>query len=237
MIAIVALFVTLNACLIPISWSSLPMLTFHVFLITYTPTVLSRVTPSAPTVLETITPTDKARDSPVITPLHDDPYMLVRQAYTPIATNIESEPLEDLIETKETQPLSPKAAPLSPDCTLASPNYTLDTSYSDEDSKPMEVSETRTASPSGSTLPLSPDHLLAYTSHTSTPSRAFYYHSTVRMAMRTQPTLSPGISAKVIEAMALSPPSFHKRYRSSYETPSSSASPASSPTLPIRKRY
>ncbi|GJT02048.1 hypothetical protein Tco_0823217 [Tanacetum coccineum] len=37
--------------------------------------------------------------------------------------------------------------------------------------------------------------------------------------------------------MALSPSSFRKRYRSSYETPSSSASPAPYPTLPIRKRY
>ncbi|GKD68130.1 hypothetical protein Tco_1322220 [Tanacetum coccineum] len=37
--------------------------------------------------------------------------------------------------------------------------------------------------------------------------------------------------------MTLSPLSFHKRYRSSYEAPSSSASPASSLTLPIRKRY
>ncbi|GKE29227.1 hypothetical protein Tco_1444611, partial [Tanacetum coccineum] len=55
------------------------------------------------------------------------------------------------------------------------------------------------------------------------------------MAVRTQPTLSPSISARVTEAMALSPSSFHKRYISSYETPSSSASPASSLTLPIRK--
>ncbi|GKC29466.1 hypothetical protein Tco_1036760 [Tanacetum coccineum] len=37
--------------------------------------------------------------------------------------------------------------------------------------------------------------------------------------------------------MALSPSSSHKRYISSYETPSSSASPSSSLTLPIRKRY
>ncbi|GJW60056.1 hypothetical protein Tco_0109391 [Tanacetum coccineum] len=37
--------------------------------------------------------------------------------------------------------------------------------------------------------------------------------------------------------MTLSPSSFCKRYRSSYETPSSSSSPASSPTLPSWKRY
>ncbi|GKB22445.1 hypothetical protein Tco_0861846 [Tanacetum coccineum] len=53
------------------------------------------------------------------------------------------------------------------------------------------------------------------------------------MAVCTQPTLSPGMSARIAEAAALSPSSFRKRYRSSYETPS----PSSSPTLPIWKRY
>ncbi|GKB63482.1 hypothetical protein Tco_0919668 [Tanacetum coccineum] len=53
------------------------------------------------------------------------------------------------------------------------------------------------------------------------------------MAVRTQPTLSPGMSARIAEAAALSPSSFRKRYRSSYETPS----PSSSLTLPVRKRY
>ncbi|GKB44105.1 hypothetical protein Tco_0889047 [Tanacetum coccineum] len=53
------------------------------------------------------------------------------------------------------------------------------------------------------------------------------------MAMRTQPTMSPGLSARVTEAMTLSPLSFRKRYRSFYETPS----PSSSPYLLIRKRY
>ncbi|GJS44492.1 hypothetical protein Tco_0569535 [Tanacetum coccineum] len=57
------------------------------------------------------------------------------------------------------------------------------------------------------------------------------------MAVRTQPTLSPLLSAILTEAMALSPSSFCKRYMSSYETPLSSSSPASSPTLPLRKRY
>nr|GFB25637.1 hypothetical protein [Tanacetum cinerariifolium] len=37
--------------------------------------------------------------------------------------------------------------------------------------------------------------------------------------------------------MVLSPSSFYKRYKSSYETPSSSSSLASSPTYPPRKRY
>ncbi|GKC99414.1 hypothetical protein Tco_1169689, partial [Tanacetum coccineum] len=163
----------------------------------------------AHTVPKIFTPIDRARDSPVITPFHDDPYVLVRQAYTPIATDIESEPFEDPIETKKTQPLSPRAAPLSHDYTPTSPDYTHNTPRSDKDLEPIEASEIRTASPSGSTSPLSPDHPLTQTSPTSTPSRAFYYRSTTHMT----------------------------RYRSSYKTPSSSASPASSPTFPIRKRY
>ncbi|GJY01883.1 hypothetical protein Tco_0360035 [Tanacetum coccineum] len=57
------------------------------------------------------------------------------------------------------------------------------------------------------------------------------YHN--GMAMRTQPTLSPGMSTRIAEATALSPFSFCKRYRSSYKTPS----PSSSLTLLIRKRY
>ncbi|GJR87333.1 hypothetical protein Tco_0211344 [Tanacetum coccineum] len=92
----------------------------------------------------------------------------------------------------------------------------------------MEPSETRIVSPSYSTAPLYPNHPLTQTSPTLTPSRASYYHSTLRMAMRTQPTMSLGFSARVTEAMTLSPLSFRKRYGSSYETPSSSASPTSS---------
>ncbi|GJV11830.1 hypothetical protein Tco_1353371 [Tanacetum coccineum] len=57
------------------------------------------------------------------------------------------------------------------------------------------------------------------------------------MAVRTQPTLSPGYSVKLTGAMALSYSLFWKRLRSSYETPLSSLSLASSPTLPPRKRY
>nr|GEW13713.1 hypothetical protein [Tanacetum cinerariifolium] len=57
------------------------------------------------------------------------------------------------------------------------------------------------------------------------------------MAVRTQPTLLPGISARVTEEMALSSSSFRKWCRFSYETPSSSGSPASSLTLLIRKTY
>ncbi|GKC30857.1 hypothetical protein Tco_1038151 [Tanacetum coccineum] len=174
--------------------------------------------PSAHTVPETITPTDRAG-------LH----IVVRDT--------KSEPLEDPIKAKETQPLSLSTSPLSPDYTPACPYYTPNTPHSDEESEPIEAPETRTASPSNSTSPLSLDHLLSRISPTSTPSRAFYYRSTERMVVHTQPILLPGISGRVTKAMALSPPSFYKRYISSFETPSSSPSPSPSPTLYIRKRY
>nr|GEW13712.1 hypothetical protein [Tanacetum cinerariifolium] len=90
----------------------------------------------------------------MITPFHDDPDILVRQVYTPVATDTESEPFEDPIETDETQPLSPRTAPLSPDYTLTFLGYTLDTPHSNEESDPIEASETRIASPSDSTSPL-----------------------------------------------------------------------------------
>ncbi|GKA69935.1 hypothetical protein Tco_0775999 [Tanacetum coccineum] len=51
------------------------------------------------------------------------------------------------------------------------------------------------------------------------------------MTVRAQLVISPGHSARVTEAMALSDSAFRKRYRSSYETPSPS------PTLLVRKRY
>ncbi|GJX53837.1 hypothetical protein Tco_0282206 [Tanacetum coccineum] len=132
---------------------------------------------------------------------------------------------------------------LAPAAPIPSPDYTPATPHTDEESEPMEASKTRvatphsTTSPSDSTSPLSPDHPLTQTSLTPTPSRASYYRCTARMAVRTQPTLSPGLSARVTEEMTLSPLSFRKRYGSSYETPSTSASPASSSTLPSRKRY
>ncbi|GKD81261.1 hypothetical protein Tco_1348100 [Tanacetum coccineum] len=105
-----------------------------------------------------------------------------------------------------------------------------------EEFEASEPSDTKITSPhsidpSDSTTPLSPDHPLAQTLPAST--RASYYRSTARIAVRTQPTLSLGMSARIAEAAALSPSSFRKRYRSSYETPS----PSSFSTLPIQKRY
>nr|GEV29205.1 hypothetical protein [Tanacetum cinerariifolium] len=149
----------------------------------------------------------------------------------------ESEPEEAPSKTKKFQPPSTRTSPLSRDHTPTSPDYTPDTPLTDEESEPTEATKTRTTSPSDSTTPLSFNHPLTQITPTLTLSRPLYYCKTVRMAVHTQPTMSPVFSAKLTEVMALSPPSFRKRYRSSYETPSSSASPTLNPTLPTQKRY
>ncbi|GKE31283.1 hypothetical protein Tco_1450605 [Tanacetum coccineum] len=105
-----------------------------------------------------------------------------------------------------------------------------------EESEAYEPSSTRTISShspvsSDSTTILSPDHPLTHVSPTPTPTRVSFHRRTVRMVVRTQPTLSPGMSSRIAEATALSPSYFCKRYRSSYKTSSSS------PTLPVWKRY
>ncbi|GJT57359.1 hypothetical protein Tco_0992413 [Tanacetum coccineum] len=196
--------------------------------------------PPTSTDTKTISSISGARGSPVFTPSPDDPYMLVRHAYSRTAPDTEFEPLEAPSETEEPQPLSSTSAPPSPDYTPASPNYTPATPHTNDESKPFETSETRVTSPHSTTPPtdstssLSPQRpLLTQTLPTPTPPRAFYYRSTSWVAVRTQPTLSPGYSAKLTEAMTLSRYSFRKRYISSYETPSSS----SSLTFPVRKRY
>ncbi|GJR60078.1 hypothetical protein Tco_1502240 [Tanacetum coccineum] len=53
------------------------------------------------------------------------------------------------------------------------------------------------------------------------------------MTVHAQPVMSPGHSVRVAEVMSLLDSALRKRYRSSYETPSSS----SSLSLPVRKRY
>ncbi|GJX47127.1 hypothetical protein Tco_0272317 [Tanacetum coccineum] len=102
-----------------------------------------------------------------------------------------------------------------------------------EASKPSSTRTVSSHSPvsSDSTTPLSPDHPLTHVSPTPTPTRVSFHHRTARIVMRTQPTLSPGMSARIAEAASLTLSSFRKRYRSSYDTSSSS------PTLPVRKRY
>ncbi|GKC79870.1 hypothetical protein Tco_1130644 [Tanacetum coccineum] len=211
---------------------------------------------------ETISQTDGARSSRVPIPLLDDPYMavrqieipqplpiapspipplydiylIVRQTHTPDAIDTESEPKEAPLETNKFKPLAARTTPPSLDHTPISSDLTPVLPLTNEEFEASEPSDTRTTSShstasSDFTTPLYLDHPLTQTSHT--PTRVSYYRSTTRMAVRTQPTLSPGMSARIAKAAALSPSSFRKRYRSSYEIPS----PSSSLTLPIRKRY
>ncbi|GJY72108.1 reverse transcriptase domain-containing protein [Tanacetum coccineum] len=99
-----------------------------------------------------------------------------------------------------------------------------------EEFKAIEPLGTRTDSSNSSasldsTAPLSSDHLLAHISPTPTHTRVSFHRRIAYMAVHVQPAISPGLSASVIEALALSDSTFHKRYRSSYETPS--------PSLPL----
>nr|GEU69099.1 hypothetical protein [Tanacetum cinerariifolium] len=184
------------------------------------------------------------------TPLLDDPYVVVRQAHI-VDTDTESGPVEDLRETEVPQPLLvvPLPVPSSDDLHLiVGQAYTPATvdMESEPEEAPSEIEEFEAYEPSytritsshssyssDSIAPLSPDHPLTQTLPTHTPTRISFHCKTARMAVRTQPTLSSGMSARIAEAAALSPFLFHKRYRSFYETPS----PSLSPTLPIRKRY
>ncbi|GJW30944.1 hypothetical protein Tco_0047819 [Tanacetum coccineum] len=167
---------------------------------------------------ETITQADGAQSSRVPVPLPDDPYVAVRHAQL-VDTDTESDPEEAPSEAEESQPLGSRVPLMS------------------EEFEASEPSGTRTVSSyspvsSDSTAPLSPDHPLTHVSPTPTPTRVSFHRRTACMVVRTQPTLSPGMSSRIAEAAALSPSSFRKRYRSSYKTSSSS-----SPTLPVRKRY
>ncbi|GKA20697.1 hypothetical protein Tco_0700686 [Tanacetum coccineum] len=175
--------------------------------------------------LEIFPQTDRTQSSRVPIPLSDDLYMAVWQSHL-ADTDIESRPLEDLRETEISQPLLvvPSPVPSSDDLHLtvghAHTPATVDTESEPEDApsetkefKAFESSDTRITSSyfsasSDSTAPLSPDHPLTQTSSIPTPTRVSFHP-------------------------ALSPSSFRKRYRSSYETPS----PSSSSTLPIQKRY
>ncbi|GJY82953.1 hypothetical protein Tco_0496329 [Tanacetum coccineum] len=142
--------------------------------------------------------------------------LVVRHAQL-VDTDTESEPKEALSEAGESQPLGSRVPLMS------------------EEFEASEASGTRTISSHSlalldSTILLSPDHPLTHAS----PTRVSFHRRTAHIAMHTQPTLSPGMSARIAEAADLSPSSFCKRYRSSYETSSSSSS---SLTLPIRNRY
>nr|GEY30953.1 hypothetical protein [Tanacetum cinerariifolium] len=104
---------------------------------------------------------------------------------------------------------------------LDSYNATVDIESEPEEA-PSETEEFEASEPSDTRITSS--YSIA-SSESTTP--------TARMAVRTQPTLSPGMSARITKTAALSSSLFCKRCRSSYET----SSPSSSPILPIWKRY
>ncbi|GJS71446.1 hypothetical protein Tco_0704287 [Tanacetum coccineum] len=157
---------------------------------------------------ETITQDDRAQSSRVHVPLPDDPYVAVRQAQL---VDTESEPEEAPSEAEELQSLGSRVPFMGEELEAVKPSRTrIDSSHS--------------SASSDSTTPLSPNHPLTHVSPTPTPTRVSFHQRTKRMAVCTQPTLSSGMSARIAETAALSPSSFHKRYRSSYETSSSSSS-------------
>ncbi|GJZ00263.1 hypothetical protein Tco_0517692 [Tanacetum coccineum] len=172
---------------------------------------------------ESPTQADGAQSSRVPAPFPEDPYEAIRQACL-VEMETESETSEDPIDTKT--PESPHAV-ASP---TPLPNSTLPACHT-EVSEDSDTSGTRSTS-SDSTAPLSPDHLLTRTLPTPTPTRTSFHHRTTRMTVLAQPVMSHGHSARVARAMALSDFAIRKRYRSSYETSSSSSS-----ALPERKRY
>ncbi|GJS19487.1 reverse transcriptase domain-containing protein [Tanacetum coccineum] len=168
---------------------------------------------------ETITQADGAQSSRVPIPLPDDPYVVVRHAQL-VDRDTESDLEEAPSEAEESQPLGSRVPFISEEFEASDPSGT------------RTVSSHSPVS-SDSITPLSPDHPLTHVSPTPTPTRVSFHHRTVRIAVRTQLTLSSSMSTLIAEAVALSPSSFRKRYRSSYETPS----PSASMTLLMRKRY
>ncbi|GJZ93297.1 hypothetical protein Tco_0665362 [Tanacetum coccineum] len=127
----------------------------------------------------------------------------VRQVYLATIMNFEFELFEDSRETEIPQPLpiAPLPVPPSDDPYLITEEF--------EASKPSDtrITSSHSTTPSDSTTPLSPNHPLAQTS--PAPTRVSYYCSTARMAVRTRPTLSSGMSDRIAKAAALSPSSFY----------------------------
>nr|GEX36777.1 hypothetical protein [Tanacetum cinerariifolium] len=118
----------------------------------------------------------------------------VRQAHI-VDTDNELEPEDTPSEVDGSQPLGSRV------------------SFISEEIEAYEPSSTGTISShslvsSDSTVPLSPDHPLTHASPTPTPTQVSFHSRTARMAVRTQPTLSPGMSARIPKAITLSPSSF-----------------------------
>ncbi|GKB29085.1 hypothetical protein Tco_0868486, partial [Tanacetum coccineum] len=131
----------------------------------------------------------------------------------------ESDPEEAPSEAEDSQPLSSRVPLMSEEFEASEPSG-------------ARTISSHSSTSSNSTTPLSPDHPLTYVSPTPTLTQASFHRKTARMTVRVQPAMFLNHLARVTEAMTLSDSAFRKRYRSSYETPSSS----SSLTLPVQKR-
>ncbi|GKA45973.1 hypothetical protein Tco_0738769 [Tanacetum coccineum] len=160
---------------------------------------------------------DGAQSSRVPVPLPNNPYVAVKQTHL-VDTDIESDLEEDPSEVEELQSVGSRVPLMGEVFEAFEPIGT-------------RTDSSNSSTSSDSTTPLSPDHPLTHVSPTPTPTQVSFHCKTARMTVHTQPTLSPGMSVRIAEAAALSPSSFRKRYRSSYETSSSSL------TLPGLKRY
>nr|GEX30291.1 hypothetical protein [Tanacetum cinerariifolium] len=168
---------------------------------------------------KTITQADGAQSSRVPVPLPDDPYVAVRQAQL-VDTDTELYPKEAPSEVEELQSVGSRVPLMGEEFEAFEPIGT-------------RTNSSHSSASLDSTTRLSPDHPLTHVSPTPIPNRASFHCKTARMAVRTQPTLSPGMSARIAETVTLSPSSFRKRYRSYYET----STPSSSLTLLVQKRY
>nr|GEV43569.1 hypothetical protein [Tanacetum cinerariifolium] len=112
---------------------------------------------------------------------------------------------------------------------------TLKVTFRGEEFVVVEPSDTRIDSSHSSSFsdfitPLSPDHPLTRTSPTPTPTRALFHDKTACMTVRVLPMMSPGLSANIAEAAAMSDLAFHKRFMSPYDSLLAS-------TLSVWKRY
>ncbi|GKB61187.1 hypothetical protein Tco_0917373 [Tanacetum coccineum] len=167
---------------------------------------------------ESSTQADGAQSSRVPVPLPENPHEAIRQAYL-VGTDTEFEPFEDL----GTEYLESPHIVTSP---ISFPDSTPPVGHVEESEGSGTSSVGSTSS--DSTTPLSPDHPLTRDTPILVPSLS----RTARIAVRAQPVLSPGYSARIAEAASMSDVAFHKIFRSSYES-----SPSPSPTLPVRKLY
>ncbi|GJZ20307.1 hypothetical protein Tco_0556897 [Tanacetum coccineum] len=127
---------------------------------------------------ESSTQVDGAQSSRVPVPLPEDPYKAIRRAYL-VGTDTESE-----------TPKSPHII-----ASLVSlPDSTLPVCHVEE-SEGSNTSSARSTS-SDSTIPLLPSHSLTRDTPVFVPS----LRRTARMEIRVQPVLSPGYSARIVDA-------------------------------------